>query len=330
MDGRRFIALLREPRRRSCWPPDAVDVESMWVGVSRRAGVACSVSRTRVRRRGRPRCACRSAGGWRTPVPAPSARPEDTQRRDVVVDLGPAALAGRGDLLQRARHRVAADVTGGVVVGDVLPVPRDGQDEHHRDGLDDDRGEVADEDVAEAAFPGERDDEVRGEPEQRGDGLPHHHRDDVAVVDVGEFVGQHGLQFLVGQEVHEFRRDDDDAGAAAADGEGVRHTHVGDLEVGLLEVHLLAEPVDGVVDVGEAVPRHVLGADAPQRRPLAELILESREQDRAEEHEHERGAVRQGDDGQEHVEAEEDAPDDRHPGLESGVSHGTRGFEVGD
>jgi len=40
---------------------------------------------------------------------------EDAERRDVVVEFGVAAGAGRGDFLESARHRVAADVAAGCV-----------------------------------------------------------------------------------------------------------------------------------------------------------------------------------------------------------------------
>ena len=105
----------------------------------------------------------------------------------------------------------------------------------------------------------------------------------VPVADVGEFVGEDALKLVLIEQLHDLRGDDDHAGALATDREGVGDAHVCHHQPGLLDAHLLAEALGRTVDLVEVVPAlglfgHVLGADATQRHPLPELVLEAHEQ----------------------------------------------------
>lgn len=146
---------------------------------------------------------------------------------------------------------------------------------------------------------------------------------------MGQLVGENGLEFLVIEQVDELRGDDDDARPAAADGEGVWHAHVGDHQAGLFEICVPGDPLDGAVDLGVAVLRHVLRTGAPQRDLLADDVLETGESDGPEEDDRQSDPERLDRDYRDQrVEGKEDASDDSHPGFESRMSHvvSQRGF----
>lgn len=230
------------------------------------------------------------------------------------------------DFLKGASERVTGtDGAARVRVRDVLSVAADGKHEQHHEELHEVPDHDAEEEIREIVVAREQHDVLGDDADNGRNALAELHRDNVTIVDVRKFVREDALEFVPVEQLDEFARDDDSPVAAAADRERVRHAHVRDLQVRLLQVLLAADLLDELVDLGVLLFIHRFGADAPERGPLPDLVLDADEQDAADDDEcqdalalaEEEPRCSDGD----RVEREEGGADDGHPYLESDMSH---------
>jgi len=180
-------------------------------------------------------------------------------------------------------------------------------DERGSEQVEDEREEDPDEEVRavgvhDAAVVA---DERREEARER-----HHGR--VAVLDVREFVREHGVEFGVRERVEEALGDDDGRVRHAADREAVRDAAVGDAEVRGLHVRLLAEAREPRVEVGVGLSRGVGRGDVREELALREAQLRPHEQDEDGD-EHDQPASQECGLGAD--DAGERVVDDREPGV---------------
>ncbi len=149
----------------------------------------------------------------------------------------------------------AGDLGAGFVGGEFSRTGDGEADEHGGEGSEDDHEEHADE----AKGSGVAVVSAAAEPEHHAsdgsDAAGHDDGDggdeDVAVFDVGEFVGDDAFEFGGGHHGHEAFGDADDAvGGVAAGGEGVGGLLVGEVEAGHGEVGALGEALDDFVEFG--------------------------------------------------------------------------------
>ncbi len=89
------------------------------------------------------------------------------------------------------------------------------------------------------------------------------HRDDVAIVDVGKFVGDNAFELASVKQLNEFLRDDHGSVSAATDRERIRNAHTGDFQRRFLHLLLSTDALNELMNLCVLGLRQVFGPDTP-------------------------------------------------------------------
>ncbi len=225
---------------------------------------------------------------------------------------------------RRCERPPLAEPAGGGLVGEVLPLPRDGELEHHRSqrGEDDRRQRPDDAERALVVVATEQPGELQ-EVRDRGDGRADHRCDrgdeDVAVLDVRELVREHGAHLVPRKRLDEALGNGHRCVTwAAACGERIWLLGRDQIEPRQRQPRALAERTDVLVHCRQLIVGQRPGTAQLQRELVRPPVHGEVHPDRQDEEEEEpAGPADQGADGDE----EGAEPREQDPGTD------TRGHE---